>query len=298
MNAKELQIQQQSAPLTLLHVLPAEIFESARIPGSKNACIYESSFLEQVKALGLDPHAPVVVYGAGEGSLDAVTATGKLRLAGFSEVQTFVGGLAEWQAAGFALEGTGHLPQSPAPDGEFIVDTAQSLIRWTGRNLFNHHSGTVRLSGGEVLLSHGQLTSARFGIDMTSVACEDITDPGMNAMLITHLRTSDFFDTDNHPTAEFVAKSAEPIEACTDGTPNYRLDGTFTLRGISKRLEFPVVIATKDDGHHITGQGMLELDRTDFGSHYGSGKLFRFLGQHLVNDHIQLHVKIHAAKKI
>ena len=30
---------------------------------------------------------------------------------------------------------------------------------------------------------------------------------------------------------------------------------------------------------------------------YGSGKLFRYLGPHLVNDHIHLHVKIHAERK-
>ena len=39
---------------------------------------------------------------------------------------------------------------------------------------------------------------------------------------------------------------------------------------------------------------MLPAEIFAYGSHYGSGKLFRFLGQHLVNDHIHLHVKIHA----
>jgi hypothetical protein len=38
-------------------------------------------------------------------------------------------------------------------------------------------------------------------------------------------------------------------------------------------------------------------DRTAHGSHYGSGKLFRFLGKHLVNDHVHLHVKIHAERE-
>ncbi|MEO8352658.1 MAG: hypothetical protein ABI680_13050 [Chthoniobacteraceae bacterium] len=40
----------------------------------------------------------------------------------------------------------------------------------------------------------------------------------------------------------------------------------------------------------------LELDRAACGSNDGSGKLFRFLGQHTVNDHIHLHVKIHAER--
>ena len=295
MTARELQALLQSArPPQLLHVLPAEIFAAARIPGSRNACVFETAFPEQIKALALDPSAPVVVYGAGEGSLDAATAAEKLRASGFTHVETFEGGLAAWTAAGLPLEGTGHFPLPPVPDGTFRVDPAESVIRWTGRNLFNHHSGTVRLAGGEIHLRQGQLASARFTIDMTSIANEDLGDLAMNALLLAHLRTADFFDTGHHPTAEFVAHAAERIAPCTDGTPNHLLRGTFTLRGISRPLDFPVLIAARDDGQHLTGQGVLELDRTAYGSHYGSGKLFRFLGPHLVNDHIHLHVKIHA----
>ena len=44
-------------------------------------------------------------------------------------------------------------------------------------------------------------------------------------------------------------------------------------------------------------KGALTLDRTAYGSHYGSGKLFRYLGPHVVNDHIHLHVKIHAERE-
>lgn len=297
MTAHDLQSLLQSAnPPTLLHVLPAEVFIASRIPGSVNACIYETAFLDHVKALGLDPSAPLVVYGAGEGSLDAVTAAEKLQAAGFAHVQPFEGGLAAWAAASLPLEGTGQLPKLPVPDGTFVINTAESVIRWTGRNLFNHHSGTVRLSAGEIRVNQGQLTSARFTIDMASIACEDLADSAMNAMLLAHLRTTDFFDVEHHSTAEFVATTAERIAPCTDGTPNHLLRGTFTLRGISRPLEFPVLIAAKDDGQHLTGQGVLELDRTAYGSHYGSGKLFRFLGQHLVNDHVHLHVKIHAER--
>jgi len=286
---------QSAQPPRLLHVLPPEVFAASRIAGSQNACVYEMTFLDQVRALVPDRSAPIVVYGAGEGSLDAATAAEKLRAAGYTQVQTFDGGLAEWRAAGLPLEGDGHLPQPPVPDGTFRLDTAQSVIRWTGRNLFNHHSGTVKLSAGEIILRQGQLAGARFTVDMTSIANEDIRDSTMNAMLIAHLRSADFFDTERHPTAQFTAESAEKIGACTDGTPNFLLRGTFTLRGISRPLEFPVLIAT--DGPRLTGQGVLTLDRTEFGSHYGSGKLFRFLGKHIVNDHIHLHVKIHAIQR-
>ena len=295
MTAIELQALAQSPqPPKLLHVLPPEIFAAAHIPGSVNACVYETAFLDKVHELGLDPTAPLIVYGAGEGSLDAATAAAKLRGAGFTHIDAFTGGLTAWQAAGLSLEGTGQLPEPAVPHGAYRVDTAESVIRWTGRNLFNHHNGTVRLAGGEIRVQQGNLTSARFTIDMASIACEDLADAGMNAMLIAHLRTTDFFDTAHHPTAECVATTAERIHACTDGTPNFLLRGTFTLRGISHSLEFPVLIAAKDEAHHLTGQGVLSLDRTAYGSQYGSGKLFRFLGPHIVNDQIHLHIKIHA----
>lgn len=297
MTALELQTRLQSPqPPPLLHVLPPEIFAAAHLPGSVNACVYETAFLDKVHALNLDPTAPIVVYGAGEGSLDATTAAEKLRAAGFTRVETFDGGIAAWQTAHLPFEGTGHLPEPPIPDGAYHVDTAESVIRWTGRNLFNHHNGTVRLAGGEIQVHQGQLASARFTIDMASIACEDLTDAGLNAMLLAHLRTTDFFDTEHHPTTEFAASIAEPIANSTEGTPNYLLRGTFTLRGISRPLELPAVIAAKDGARHLTGQGVLTLDRTAYGSQYGSGKLFRFLGPHLVADHIHLQVKIHAGR--
>jgi rhodanese-related sulfurtransferase len=93
MTARELQIRLQAAqPPTLLHVLPPEVFAATRIPGSLTACVYEMTFLDQVRALASDASAPIVVYGAGEGSLDAATASEKLRAAGYAQVQAFDGG--------------------------------------------------------------------------------------------------------------------------------------------------------------------------------------------------------------
>ena len=49
MTAHELQTRLQSAePPLLLYVLPAEVFAAARIPGSRNACVYETAFLDHI----------------------------------------------------------------------------------------------------------------------------------------------------------------------------------------------------------------------------------------------------------
>jgi len=297
MTTSELQtlLTSANAPL-LVQVLPEEVFAAKRIPGSKQACVYEVAFFDQIAALTTDKARAIIVYGAGSGSLDAKVAAEKLTAAGFTNVTAFEGGLDAWSAAGLPLEGEGALPAVPSLSGTFHADTEQSLIRWTGRNLFNHHSGTVRLAEGEITLRDNALVSARFRIAMDSIACEDISDSAINQMLIAHLRSDDFFDVAHHPVAEFIAESITPLATCTDGTPNHLLRGQFTLRGITREIEFPILVATAD-GQRLTAQGVLDLDRTEFGSIYGSGRLFRFLGKHIVNDHIHLHIKLHADLK-
>ena len=114
MTAHELQnaLSAAEAPL-LVQVLPEEVFAAKRIPGSKQACVYEVAFLDQIAALTSDKARAIIVYGAGGGSLDAKVAAEKLAAAGFTNVTAFEGGLDAWSAAGLPLEGEGVLPASP-----------------------------------------------------------------------------------------------------------------------------------------------------------------------------------------
>lgn len=281
-------------PPVLLDVLTPEHFAQRRLPGARNACIYETAFPETIRSLGLDPTAPIIVYGEGSPYLDSQFAAARLREAGFQNVSDFRGGLREWQLAGLPVEGSG-LEARQSLSGRFAVDTEKSIIRWTGRNLFNHHEGTLRLASGWLEVADNALTAAEFIVDMRSIVCTDLTDSTYNAMLLRHLAHDDFFATAEHPTARFVIHSAEPLPTATEGLPNYILNGEFTLRGVTKALSFPAVIAAAD-ADHLTGQALVQLDRTEYGSLYGSGKFFAFLGKHVVNDHIDLHLKLHATK--
>jgi polyisoprenoid-binding protein YceI len=279
-------------PHVILNVLPPEVFAARHIAGSLNACVYETAFIDKVRALGIASDGVIVVCGAGGGSRDSAEAAAKLDAAGFNNVMVLDGGIEGWLAAAYPAGGHGDLPAPPVIDGIYQVCVADSVIRWTGRNPFNHHSGTLRLASGEIVARQGVLESARFTIDMESIACEDLPDAQLNAMLLNHLKHADFFETSRFPTAEFVIESARPIAGACEGLPNHTLRGALTLRGIAKPMGFAAVIA--GDGDRLTGQAQIEIDRTDFGSIYGSGRFFRFLGKHVVNDHIQLHLKIHA----
>ncbi len=284
------------AGATLVHVLPEEHFDGERLPGAVNACVYEMAFVAKVREVVPDRQSPVIVYGAGGGSLDSEAAAAKLVQDGYTNVHDFRGGLAEWKAEGRPVEGTGIDKSPPDLHGTFAVDTGTSLVRWTGRNLFNFHHGTLRLAGGRLDLNHGALVSAQFVLDMNSIACDDLTDSTYNALLIRHLRDNDFFAVDRFPTAECVLSAADPLPESSPGTPNHRLRGTLTVRGVTQPLEIAAVVAAADD-QHLTGQAQFEFDRTVFGSHYGSGRLFAFLGKHVVNDHVHVHVALHATRE-
>lgn len=279
----------------LIHVLPEEHFQQEHLPGAVNACVYETLFLSKVAEFAADKATPILVYGAGGSSLDAAVAAEKLAKAGYSNVSELAGGLPAWRAAGFSTEGTGPAAEAPALSGTFAVDTETSVVRWTGRNLFNFHRGTLKLSAGHLTVEAGALKSARFTLDMNSIVCEDLTDSTYNAMLIRHLRDDDFFAVERFPSAEFSSEHAEPLPSHPPGTPNYTLHGSLTLRGVTQPLSFPAVIAA-GDADHLTGQAQFEFDRTQFGANYGSGRLFSFLGKHVVNDHVHLHVVLHAQR--
>jgi len=263
------------------------------VPGYLQACVYEFGFVEAVRALVPDLDTPVIVYGAGQPSLDSEVAAEKLSRAGYLRIADFRGGLAEWQATGRPIDGTGDTDAPPEAHGVYRADVATSVIRWTGRNLFNHHHGTLQLAAGELEIENGRLRGGRFVIDMHSIHCEDIADPGMNAMLLRHLKDYDFFAVDRFPTAVCRIESVDPVVASTPGTPNFWVSGELQIRDQRRPIRFPAVLAAAD-ADSVTGQATLEFDRTEFGSLYGSGRFFASLGRHVVNDHVQLLLKIHA----
>ena len=92
------------------------------------------------------------------------------------------------------------MPAPPARE-ELAVDPAKSVVRWVGRNLAGRHEGAIAIGGGEIALENGRLTGGRVVLDMTAMTCGDIDDSKMNRILIAHLQSDDFFDTDRFPTS-------------------------------------------------------------------------------------------------
>ena len=279
----------------LLDVLPGEYFAERHLPGACNACVYEVSFLDQIRDITADPDRPIIVYGSSSRSLASKKAVEKLAGAGYRNLYHFAGGLDEWQYAGLPLE---HDPEQAVPvprfrDGCYAVDPEKSQLHWVGRSVASRHFGSICLAGGELCLDGGSLVSGTLTVDMDTIKNLDLEDSAWNQLLISHLKSEDFFHVARFPTASFTLTGAVAVPETTPGTPNFRITGSLTIKGISNPVTFPALIAPRSDGG-LNAQAHFDIDRTLCQVEYGSGRLFEKLGMHLVNDCITLDLQVTA----
>lgn len=273
------------SPVCLIDVLPPEYYRERHIPGANNACVYEVAFLENLTNIVSDRDTPLVVYGASARSREASVAVEKLRRAGYCEVRELAGGLADWRSAGYALE----LGEGPAvaemvvKDGRYTVDGAASRLEWMGRNLNGRHYGTIAVSGGEVGVKNGLLAGGSIALDMSSIVNLDLKDEGYNRMLVSHLKSDDFFDVAHYPSAVYTIDGSEIMPEESACSLVFQVKGSLEMKGVRKDLPLTAEVVPQADGQ-LKARVLCNLDRTRWGVLYGSGKFFEKLGMHLVNE--------------
>jgi polyisoprenoid-binding protein YceI len=273
----------------LIDILSAESYAAEHLPGAVNFCVYETAFIDKIQEAFPDPAVSLTVYGCNDSTGEAQLAVEKLNAAGYSNIQVLAGGIEGWKSAGKEVSGNG--PSGFTSSGRYAIDPEASQLQWVGQNLLNQHRGTLKLKEGWVDIQESRLQGGEFMVDMQSLVCADLEDSKLNQMLVAHLRSADFFEAEEYPTAHFVIAFAEPLEAAGAGVPNYKIRGNLTLRGQTHELEFLAITGRTAEGAFVA-QARLDLDRTRWGSVYGSGKFFARLGQHLVNDLVYLHLKV------
>jgi len=281
-----------SGPLLLIDVRLEEDHQAESLPDSTSHCVFEVSFLDSVGRVCEDRSTPLCVYGAAGDSHESRMAAAKLRDAGFTRVSELRDGVAGWKAAGFeTLKGEPVKDAQPLTDGRLEVDLAESRVEWLGRNLINKHWGTIGLESGHLEFAEGSLVGGEFVLDMTEIQCTDLAGSDLHDVLIDHLKSDDFFDVDRWPTARFDITAAAPVEGAAAGAPNIELQGKLTMKGRSRPITFLATAGLTDEGKPAA-QSAVAIDRTRWNVLYGSGKFFHRLAGHLVNDMIDLQLRM------
>jgi polyisoprenoid-binding protein YceI len=124
---------------------------------------------------------------------------------------------------------------------------------------------------------------------MDKIVNLDLRDEEYNRMLITHLKSDDFFDVTRYPHASYTIFRAEPLAGAVPGAANYLVKGSLEVKGVGMELQFPAEIVPQANGQ-LKARASSDLDRTEWGVIYGSGRYFEKLGMHLVSDIVTVEI--------
>ncbi len=174
--------------------------------------------------------------------------------------------------------------------GTYTLDTSASTIAWEGHRFFGgKHTGTINVVDGQFDVRDGKLVGGQFTIDMNSIKVTDLQGETAEK-LAAHLRTDDFFDAVNFPTASFVITH---VDYANDKYA--AVVGDLTLRGIKQELVFLAEIDVQGNVLEATASGV-RVDRTVHDATYGSPRFFRDLGRKMINDEFTLDIQVKASK--
>jgi len=144
----------------------------------------------------------------------------------------------------------------------YAVDAKASNLTWVGYKVGGKHNGDLKLTDGKITMSGGNITSASFTMDMTSMTVLDLQG-GMAEKLLGHLKSDDFFSVAKYPKATF-----ELTKATSKGNNAYDVTGKLTIKGITKDITFPITIDA--NSMQLTAKGTLKVDRTKWDIMYRS----------------------------
>jgi polyisoprenoid-binding protein YceI len=146
----------------------------------------------------------------------------------------------------------------PAP-GTWTLDPGHTDVSFTARHLM------VTKVRGRFPLASGSITIAPNPLDSSVEATIDVAnvDSG-DAARNEHLRSADFFDSADHPTATFRSTK---VEAEGDGT--YRLLGDLTIKDVTRpvtlELEYLGTISSPWGDQRAGFSATTEVSRKDWG---------------------------------
>ena len=138
---------------------------------------------------------------------------------------------------------------APAP-GSYALDAIHSYVSFTARHLMvTKVRGRFPVTGGRLVVGDDPAqSSVEATIDVTAV---ESGDPKRDE----HLRSADFFDSANFPTATFTLTTpvAVPSAALAGTALDVTLAGDLTLHGVTKSVSIPAKAQLVDGVVSVAG---------------------------------------------
>lgn len=152
----------------------------------------------------------------------------------------------------------------------FKVNKETSTVNWVGTKPSGKHTGTIKISEGNLQVAKNTIRSGSFTIDMGSITDTDLTGKGKDG-LEGHLKSGDFFDVAKYPTAKFELTGINAVAATQNlllQGATHNLSGNLTLKGVTQNVTFPAIVNVSKKS--VTATADFNIDRTLWGVNYGS----------------------------
>ncbi|HKB44597.1 MAG TPA: YceI family protein [Chitinophagaceae bacterium] len=173
---------------------------------------------------------------------------------------------------------------------KWIIDPTHSEIHFRVRHLMvSYVTGGFKQFNAEVETEGNDISTAKvkFTADINSISTN-------NDQRDEHLKTGDFFDAENHPQLIFESSKLEKID-----DENYKLHGTLTMRGNSKKIVLNVEYGGQAQdpwgntrtGFSVTGK----INRKDFGVSFGA---VSETGSILLSDDVAVNANVQFIKVV
>lgn len=275
--------------LVVLDVDLNKYYRANHITGAVNARIYEFSFLDQVRELGVKKDQEIIVYCHEEQCQSARLAVSRLNKAGYRKSCYLVGGLESWKEYGGKLQEKEFFGKQNPKKGRLKLDIDESKLIWIGRSLTSRHEGEVAISQGVLVFERDRLVGGEFTLEMNDIQNTDIEDPDHKRLLEAHLKHEDFLDVANFPEGEVALKEIQFSHDLDEGVAVYSVQVQVLIKGTEQLVLTDLMVRLEDDGN-VSLSANLEVDRTSWNIAYGSSKFFKKLGMHLIKDQVGIEV--------
>jgi polyisoprenoid-binding protein YceI len=174
---------------------------------------------------------------------------------------------------------------------------SESKVMWKGykTNVDWSHNGHIAISDGRFDVKDGQLVGGTFTIDMTTIVAEDFKGNEKYDNLIGHLKSDDFFDVANHPTATFEITGVKETTEEEHGT-SHLVMGNLTMRGTTNNITFPANVKVSDNGVELSAPEF-GIDRKKWNVMFnstGAGNFAELTKDQLIDDTILLWLDVEA----
>ena len=169
----------------------------------------------------------------------------------------------------------------------------KGTVNWTGSKVIggSSHTGTLSIALGDLRAKGDQIIGGQFTIDMNSINNTDLSADQGKGKLEGHLKSADFFDVAQYPTATFVITGSTPVTGQADVTHN--ITGNLTIRDKTNTVTFPANVAVVDNKLTAVTPSFT-IDRTEYGVEYGSSSIVGLAKDKVISDDMALVLSIEA----